>query len=100
METPIDHLTKLYGAMTEITNKIKPLAERVVNLEAKTISQEASIVLLMGYIMSKDSNGDFVNHLKYASTSNNYTDVVKTAASEILRQKTLWQDELMNKAKQ
>lgn len=54
----------------------------------------------MGYIMSKDTNGDFMKHLEYVSKSNNHTVAVKAAASEILRQKTLWPDELMNKEKQ
>ena len=101
MEIQIDdQLLKLYGHVTDIANQIIPIVQKLSDLEAKTISQEAYIELLMGFISSRDSKNEFLDHLKYVSTSHSYTETVRAAAAEVLRQKTLWPDELMKQEKQ
>lgn len=102
MDPPFDMLLEVKKDLINNTNNTNLLAKalkKVNDLKAKNISQEAYIVLMMSFLMAEDLGDDFFEHLQYVTASYDHAETVKAAASEILRQKTLWTDELMNKEK-
>jgi hypothetical protein len=79
---------------------MNPMQDFIERTEAKLMVQQGQIEILMGLLVSKVGKDEFMNYLKFVVNDVNFGKEAKYAASEMLRQDSLWSAEQLAGQKQ
>lgn len=100
METPFDLLVKLQENLATVAQQLAKTVQMVKILEAKNVTQQGQIEIVMSLLAKHTGRDEFVSHLKFVAEHPNFGKESKFAASEMLRQDVLWPQELLEGPKQ
>ena len=79
---------------------MNPMQDFIVSTEAKLMVQQGQIEILIGLLSSKVGKDEFMNYLKFVVNNVGFGKEAKDAASEMLRQDSLWPAEQLAGQKQ
>ncbi|KJR97638.1 MAG: hypothetical protein VR65_23840 [Desulfobulbaceae bacterium BRH_c16a] len=79
---------------------MNPMQDFIVRTEAKLMVQQGQIEILMGLLSNKVGKEEFMNYLKFVVKNPGFGKEAKYAATEFLRQDTLWPAEQIEGQKQ